>query len=261
MSNGKKIFFSYAREDQKFVDVFSKTFRREKLQVWIDREDIGYGKSIVESINNAIQECRHSLIFYSRSYAEKSWTREESRALFYALLEDEDRETIVIKLDDHPLPPLFSHRLWRDSLEPDLLAKWFEGQPINSSYEQSIKFDELISAVGPLNLTAFAKRICDELGKGNTQIKLTLPRLGAITLCCAEIFSEELVLDIVNDIKICDIHSQFIRGFKKELSIDGLGVFRTSFEIRLNERLGFLDRDRQKIVSGLEAIILDIFPG
>src|SRR5436309_7790008 len=101
MSN-ERIFFSYATENRGVVDQYLDAFRQRGIEVWIDHEQIRYGDSLVARIEEAIQQCRHAVIFFSKEYAEKVWTSEEKKALVHMLIEssrtgDETRTVFVVR--------------------------------------------------------------------------------------------------------------------------------------------------------------------
>lgn len=71
------IFISYASEDSEYVDKLEETFTNAGFSVWRDKENIGWGQSIRQSIDNGLVKSKFGLVVLSSKYIEKYWTSYE----------------------------------------------------------------------------------------------------------------------------------------------------------------------------------------
>jgi hypothetical protein len=88
------IFISYSHEDKDFVDRLAAKLVKHKARVWIDRWELHVGDSIIERIQDAIQESDALIVVISEASMKSEWCKRElSSGLMREL---EERKVLVL---------------------------------------------------------------------------------------------------------------------------------------------------------------------
>ena len=77
------VFISHASEDKKdFVDSLVKALIERDIKIWYDKNQIGWGDSIRQNIDEGLRLSKYGIVVLSESYMKKYWTQKEFNALF-----------------------------------------------------------------------------------------------------------------------------------------------------------------------------------
>jgi len=71
------IFISYSHQDKDFVDRLSKQLVAHNVNVWLDGWELNIGDSILEKVQEAIDESSALLVILSNSSAASEWCKKE----------------------------------------------------------------------------------------------------------------------------------------------------------------------------------------
>ena len=109
-----RVFLSYAHADRDSVAAVDQWLRDRGARVEIDERDFIAGRDIRDEIVNAIRRAGKVVCFYSRSSADRYYTKLERRLSEEAELQAADRGKAILvyfRLDDTSLPAESSYRL------------------------------------------------------------------------------------------------------------------------------------------------------
>ena len=104
-----RVFISHSTANADVALLIHSTLSNLGLSVFVDREAISPGESIVSAIDRALAEADYVLLLWSAQAQASSWVEAERDAAFFR---DRAGETIllVVRLDDTPLPTLLAAR-------------------------------------------------------------------------------------------------------------------------------------------------------
>jgi hypothetical protein len=94
--------FSFAREDRKVVESLATRLKQQNVSVFYDRDKQAdmWGENLQEYLTDIyLKQARFCVMFISRAYAEKMWTRHERRAAMARALEQKRAYILPILLD------------------------------------------------------------------------------------------------------------------------------------------------------------------
>ena len=74
-----RIFISYSWSDSSIVLPIADLLRDRGASVWLDRDKISAGESLVEEIESALKSTDCFILFGSKKYFEGHWTKKEYR--------------------------------------------------------------------------------------------------------------------------------------------------------------------------------------
>ena len=74
------IFLSYSHQDADFVGQLATRLVEADARVWVDTWEINVGDSLVDRIQEAIQDAGALLVVLSRASVESEWCRRELNA-------------------------------------------------------------------------------------------------------------------------------------------------------------------------------------
>ena len=115
MTHDFDVALSFADEDREFVASVAEILNSNKLRVFYDRNEEVYlwGKDLIETLDDVYQNrARFVVMFISRHYSEKMWTRHERRSAFARALREKHEYILPARFDNTPLaglPPTLSY--------------------------------------------------------------------------------------------------------------------------------------------------------
>jgi len=127
-----KVFICHSSTDHEFVMALAERLKNDSLQVWIDDWEIKVGDSIIQKINEGLQDSSFFIIVFSETSIKSEWVRRELSAALMKQLSNKDIKILPILLDLDPssLPPLMM----------DIKAVKFQKDKISdSSYTELLK--------------------------------------------------------------------------------------------------------------------------
>jgi glycosyltransferase involved in cell wall biosynthesis len=87
-----KVFICHASEDKEtVVRPIKDAFNKAGIEFWIDEEQIGWGESLIQKVNEGIISSTYILVVLSMNFQKKEWPKRE----FYAMLNDETTSGII----------------------------------------------------------------------------------------------------------------------------------------------------------------------
>jgi TIR domain/Domain of unknown function (DUF4062) len=102
------VFLSYSHHDKEIVAAFADALRSERIQPWLDVEQIQWGDSLVDKIQSGIDSAESIALFMSRSTFGGKWQHAELNAMIRLRLSGRRSPLIMpILLEDVEVPPIF----------------------------------------------------------------------------------------------------------------------------------------------------------
>jgi hypothetical protein len=138
-----KVFISHSFKDHDFVLLLAEKLRKDLIDVWIDDWELKAGDSIVEKINQGLEQSSLLIIIFSEHSIKSDWILRELNSTLMRQLTKKDIKILPILLEVEPeeLPPLlsdiYSIKFLRDVLNETQYQKLIE--PIR----EKVKSDEL----------------------------------------------------------------------------------------------------------------------
>ena len=105
-----KIFIAHASEDKEIVRKLANDLIDRGLLVWFDEWEIKVGDSLVEKINQGIENSSFMAIGLSKNSIQKPWVNKEINAGFMKELNDRGVYLLPLLLEDCKIPPLLSDK-------------------------------------------------------------------------------------------------------------------------------------------------------
>ena len=106
-----EVSMSYAHEDRQYVDSVTRYLKAKGIKVFSyqDAEIDSWGKNLIEYLDSVYQkESKFCIVFISKYYISKSWTRFENRIIQSRILKEDRVVMLPVLLDDTELPGLFA---------------------------------------------------------------------------------------------------------------------------------------------------------
>tara|TARA_R110002096_G_scaffold169222_13_gene340801 strand:+ start:14913 stop:15734 length:822 start_codon:yes stop_codon:yes gene_type:complete len=263
-----KVFFSYSREDEPNVKGFKEAFELRNIPVWIDYEEIGVSSSLSHSINEGLKNSRDSVVFFSESYNAKEWPRAECNAITNLMIAEVDRDVVVVRLDQTPVPPLLTDRIWSGSDDRQQIADWFATKYSDSSATLTVpdsnppsEVAEIINFPSRLDHTSIERlgRKMIEVIRSNTTplpFKFYTKNEGNIIVEILDDQGSGLIEDLDHQLVLSGYHRRHIQEFEQELAIGGLGALTGAFKVRLEQKIEELEKAREAIRALIDALTM-----
>lgn len=102
-----EVALSFAGEQRNFVREVAGVLKANDVTVFFDEEEDLWGKDLAVELSEVYgRRSRFVVIFVSKEYVQKSWTRHERQAALSGRLERRDDSVLPAKFDDTALPGL-----------------------------------------------------------------------------------------------------------------------------------------------------------
>lgn len=111
------VFVSYSRKDNDFVEKLSRRLVADRVGVWRDKWEMRPGDSLIEKIQDGMEESSHLLVILSKNSVESEWCKAERNAGLTKELKNKKIVVIPILIDDCEIPMLFSDKVYADFTE------------------------------------------------------------------------------------------------------------------------------------------------
>ena len=109
-----KVFISYSSKDRRFIERLAKDLKAAGVDVWWDEWEIKVGDSIVQKINDGIQESAYLIVVLSRSSVASLWVQEELSAATMHMLNSRSIALLPLRIEPCDIPLLLAHRKFAD---------------------------------------------------------------------------------------------------------------------------------------------------
>jgi len=108
------IFISYSHQDKDFVDVLAAMLVKYKARVWLDRWELQVGDSIINRIQEAIQESDSLIVVISKASMESPWCKKELSAGFLRELEEKKVLVLPVLIEECDMPVFLREKKYAD---------------------------------------------------------------------------------------------------------------------------------------------------
>ncbi|MDD5393064.1 MAG: toll/interleukin-1 receptor domain-containing protein [Thiothrix sp.] len=108
------IFISYSHNDKAFVDALAKQLVRHHVNVWLDRWELNLGDSIVEKVQEALDESSALLVILSKASVQSEWCKKEINSGLLKELEDKRVFVLPVLLQDCDVPIFARGKVYAD---------------------------------------------------------------------------------------------------------------------------------------------------
>jgi hypothetical protein len=108
-----KIFISHSSVDKPFVRRLAARIRKAGYEVWLDEHELLAGDALGEKIAVALKETKVIIVVVSENSVKSKWLKYELNIATERMVKD-DRRVIPAVIDDAPLPPEVTGRIYAD---------------------------------------------------------------------------------------------------------------------------------------------------
>lgn len=112
------VALSFAGEQREYVEHVARCLRRQGLSVFYDKDEAVelWGKNLTEHLLWVYRDgSRRTVVFISKEYAQKAWTRLERRAAQERAFRERTEYILPVRFDDTPVPELFETVAYLDA--------------------------------------------------------------------------------------------------------------------------------------------------
>lgn len=108
------VFISYSHEDKNFADILAANLVKYKARVWLDRWELHVGDSIIDKIQDAIQESDALIIIISKSSMKSEWCKKELSSGLLRELEEKKVLVLPALLEKCDMPVFLRGKKYAD---------------------------------------------------------------------------------------------------------------------------------------------------
>lgn len=108
------VFVSYSHVDADFVYELGTSLAKNNANVWIDRWELNVGDSLIQRIQNAIEDAGALLVVLSKASVESEWCKKELNAGLVLELEKKRVVVLPILKEDCNIPVFLRDKLYAD---------------------------------------------------------------------------------------------------------------------------------------------------
>jgi len=108
------IFISYSHQDKCFVDKLAANLVKHKARVWVDRWELHIGDSIIDKVQEAIQESSALIIVISKYSMKSEWCKKELSSGLLRELEERRVVVLPLLLEECEMPIFLRGKMYAD---------------------------------------------------------------------------------------------------------------------------------------------------
>lgn len=105
-----KVFISHSSDDKRFVRTLKADLNENGINTWVDEDELLLGDSLVERLENSIDDTSHFLIVLSESSINSFWVQKELKKVLSTL----GKKIIPVKYKSCEVPESLNHMLHGD---------------------------------------------------------------------------------------------------------------------------------------------------
>jgi hypothetical protein len=109
-----KVFIAHASENKSSARKIAERLTKSGYQAWFDEWEIKVGDSIVDRINDGIQDSAFMVVLFSKDSVNKPWVKKEMNSGLMIELNKRNVFVLPALLEDCEIPPLFSDKRYAD---------------------------------------------------------------------------------------------------------------------------------------------------
>lgn len=140
----KKAFISYSTKDREFVEKLANDLSNEKFQLFFDKWEIKVGDSIVEKINDALEEMKDFIIILSKSSVNSNWVKKELSSGIVKKLEDSSIRILPVLKEECSIPLIIKDLKYANFCETYETGLIDLIDTLGLTHQSSIKINQLI---------------------------------------------------------------------------------------------------------------------
>ncbi|HET9285280.1 MAG TPA: toll/interleukin-1 receptor domain-containing protein [Candidatus Angelobacter sp.] len=108
------VFISYSHADKTFVDKLAAGLVEHNAHVWLDRWELNVGDSILNRVQQAIQESDALLIILSKASVASEWCKKELNAGLMRELDEKRVLVLPVLVEDCEIPIFLREKMYAD---------------------------------------------------------------------------------------------------------------------------------------------------
>lgn len=108
------VFISYSHADKNFVDQLAVNLVDARVSVWLDRWELNVGDSLIEKIQDGLQDASALLVVLSKASLESQWCKKELSSGLMRELEERKVVVLPVLLEDCTIPLLLRDKVYAD---------------------------------------------------------------------------------------------------------------------------------------------------
>lgn len=111
------VFISYSHKDKEFAHILATNLVKNRTNVWIDDWEVNAGESLIEKIQDALEESSALIVILSKSSVESVWCKKEHTAGIQRELEEKKTLVVPVLLEDCKIPLFLRDKKYADFRE------------------------------------------------------------------------------------------------------------------------------------------------
>jgi len=111
------LFISYSHNDKDFVNTLAANLVKHKARVWVDTWELNVGDSIINKVQEAIQESSALLVVLSKSSVKSQWCNKEINSGLMRELEEKKVFVLPLLLEKCDVPIFLKEKFYADFTE------------------------------------------------------------------------------------------------------------------------------------------------
>ena len=108
------VFISYSHADSAFVNILAANLVRRNAHVWVDTWELNVGDSILNKVQQAIQDSSALLVILSKASVASEWCRKELNAGLMRELDEKRVVVLPVLVDDCDIPIFLREKMYAD---------------------------------------------------------------------------------------------------------------------------------------------------
>lgn len=108
------VFISHSHQDKDFVDKLAAHLIKHRAYVWVDRWELNVGDSLIQRIQESIQDSSALIVVLSNASIESEWCKKELSAGLMREIEEKKVVVLPVLLDNCKIPLLLKEKLYAD---------------------------------------------------------------------------------------------------------------------------------------------------
>lgn len=108
------VFISYSHKNKDFVDKLAANLVKHKTHVWVDSWELNVGDSIIDKVQEALQESSALIIVISNDSMESEWCKKELSSGFLRELEEKRVVVLPLLLENCEMPIFLRGKMYAD---------------------------------------------------------------------------------------------------------------------------------------------------
>jgi len=108
------VFISYSHADAAFVNILAANLVKRNAHVWVDTWELNVGDSILNKVQQAIQESSVLLVILSKASVASEWCRKELNAGLMRELDEKRVVVLPVLVDDCDIPLFLREKMYAD---------------------------------------------------------------------------------------------------------------------------------------------------